>query len=82
MVLEKELEYFEKQRAELLKHHLGQFALVYEDELIGTFTKDLDAYAAGLQKVGNKPFLIKQILPETPADQLPAYTLGLLNANN
>lgn len=82
MMLEQELNVFQRQLPELLKHSLGQFALIYKDELLGTFTTQTEAYTAGLQRVGNEPFLIKQIQRDSPGEQLPAYSLGLLNAGH
>ena len=58
MALEKELKYFENQKAELLKHHENQFVLISGDQLAGAFTTEAEAYQAGLQKFGNQPFLM------------------------
>ena len=81
MIFEKELELFESKKEELLKHNKGQFVLIFEKDLLGTFTTEKEAYEEGLRKVGNRPFLIKQILPGKCSEEIPAYTLGLLSGN-
>jgi len=60
-MLEKELKYFEDHKEELLKHYENQFVLIKDDQFIGAFTTEAEAYAAGIQKFGNQPFLISVI---------------------
>ncbi|TMA36010.1 MAG: hypothetical protein E6J79_13985 [Deltaproteobacteria bacterium] len=79
--LREELAYFEEQKPELLKHHLGQFVLIKGRELLGTFTKLEEAYAEGVRRLGNVPMLIKQVVPEEPVHHVPAFTHGLLRAH-
>lgn len=81
MTLEKELKYFEEHKDELLKHYEGQFVLIKDDQLVGAFTTEEEAYQAGLEKFGNQPFLIKKVTKEEEVVQLPALTLGLLHAD-
>lgn len=80
-VLVEELACFEQLKPGLLKTHLGQFALVKDKRLVGTFTTFEEAYEAGLAKFGNVPFLIKQILDQEPLHSIPALTYGLLRAS-
>ena len=56
-VLQNELDFFNKKKAELLKLYKGQFVLIKGDKLIGAFTTDGEAYKAGLEQFGNHPFL-------------------------
>ncbi len=49
--------------------------------LAGAFTTDAEAYQAGLEKFGNQPFLIKQVLDGDDAIFYPALTAGLLHIN-
>ena len=63
-MLEKELKYFEDHKEELLKHYENQFVLIKDDQLIGAFTTEAEAYAAGVQRFGNQPFLIKRVTRE------------------
>jgi len=80
-VLKAELAYFERIKPELLQHHLGKFALIKGEELLGTFTKRDEAYEEGVKRLGNAPMLIKQIVLQDPVEQVPALTHGLLNAH-
>lgn len=79
--LEKELKFFEEQRAEWLQNHAGKFALVKGRELVGVFDSDEAAYQAGVGRWGNTPFLIKQILLHDQIEQIPALMYGLVNAD-
>jgi len=81
MELKKELEYFNRQREELISHYEGQFVLIKGDSLLGSFTTEAEAYEEGLKQLGNQPFLIKQVTKEEEIDRLPALVLGLLNAS-
>jgi hypothetical protein len=82
MALEQETAYFEEKKAEWLQHYTGQFALVHGDELLGTFTQFDEAFDAGVKRLGNQPFLIKQIVEtETPV-QFPALVVGMIGARS
>lgn len=81
MELEREQAYFEENRAKLLAEHMGKFALIKESEFVGTYDTEEAAYVEGLQRFGNSPFLVKQILPDDPVVHLPALSLGLLRAH-
>jgi len=81
MELERELEYFNTRREELISHYEGQFVLIKGDSLLGSFTTEAEAYEEGLKQLGNQPFLIKQVTKEEEIDRLPALVLGLLNAS-
>lgn len=81
MSLEKELQYFQSHRDELLKHHEGSYVLIVGSQFVGAFTTEAEAYAAGLRKVGNKPFLIRRVTAEDEIVHIPALTLGVLNAH-
>jgi hypothetical protein len=80
MALEQENAYFEARKAELLKDHKGQFALIHGDELLGTFGRFEDAYSAGFSKLGNQPFLIKPIEEANAGIQFPALVVGMISA--
>ena len=81
VLLDKELRYFEAQKAELLKHHENQFVLIKDEQLIGAFTTPQEAYQEGIQRLGNQPFLIKQVTKEEVTAFFPALTLGLIHAH-
>ncbi len=60
--IDKEIEAFEKMLPELLSTSLGKYALIFEEKLYGTFTSKEDALNYGLEKIGNKEFLIREIV--------------------
>lgn len=82
MELKEEQAFFEANKAHWLAEHKGKFALIKGSTLVGAFDTQENAYVAGVQKFGNVPFLIKQILEEEPVTHLPALTLGLLRAHS
>lgn len=79
-MLEQELEFFEKNKQEYRKHYMDQFVLIHGEEFLGSYTTDQQAYEAGIAKLGNVPFLIKQVQPEDSEVRIPAYSFGLLSA--
>ena len=52
-----------------LAHEEGKFALIHHDDLAGVYETYQDALAAGYEKFGLKPFLVKQIA----ATESPTY---------
>jgi len=78
--LEKEYQYFEKNKADLLSQYKDKFALIKDEKLAGTFDTDQDAYKAGLALFGNVPFLIVRIQENEEKRWIPVLSLGLLNA--
>lgn len=61
-ILQKELDFFERNRIDLFERAPGRFVLIKESELIGIFDTELEAIRAGYQKFGNEAFFVKQIL--------------------
>jgi hypothetical protein len=76
-MLEQEFEYFNANRQELLKHHENQFVLIKGNEKIGAYTTEAEAYKAGIEKFGNVPLLIKQVLREEKPVYIPILNLGI-----
>ena len=79
-MLERELRFYEEHRHELLAVNPGRFALIKGGELIGAFATLQEAYTRGIERFGNVPILVRQILPSDPAHKIPAFTQGLLRA--
>lgn len=52
-----------------LAHEEGKFALIHDGDLAGVYETYQDALAAGYEKFGLKPFLVKQIA----ATESPTY---------
>lgn len=57
-----EIKTYEKNKESLLKTDRGKFVLVKDNSIIGTYDTYDDAVKVGIDKFGNKPFLVKQIL--------------------
>ncbi len=59
--LEKNIRAYEAMEADLFKHHTGQWVVIHDRKLVGTFGT-LDAAAAeALQRFGRGPYLIRQV---------------------
>lgn len=82
MALEVERKFFEEQKAELLKHYDGQFALIMGYRLVGTFTTHGEAFSAGVENFGNVAFLIQRVQDEEEVIQHPSLTIGLISADS
>lgn len=80
-MLEKELEYYNAHREEFLAQHQSKFVLIKESLLAGVFSSEQDAYAEGIKRFGNQPFLIKKVGKDEEVVTLPALFLGLINAS-
>lgn len=81
MALETELAFFQQHKNEWLNVYKNQFALVKGSELIGTFTSAEQAFVAGVEQLGNVPFLIKQVAEKEEIVQFPALALGMISAH-
>lgn len=81
-LLKKELQFFERNKKRFLKNYLNQFVLIKDNQLIGAYTTEEEAYKSGIEKFGNTPFLIKQVLKEEPTFAIPALTVGLIRDAN
>lgn len=80
--LKKELKFFKHNKSRFIKTYLGQFVLIKNETLIGSYTTEEEAYKAGIEKFGNTPFLIKQVLTDEQKLVIPALMVGLIrNAN-
>jgi len=78
--LKEELAFYECKKAEFLLAQEGKFVLIKHSELIGVFDSQEQAYSEGLSKLGNVPFLIKQVVKEEPVESIPALHFGLIRA--
>lgn len=75
-----EVAYFEQHREDFVREALGRFVVVKGKEHFGFYETEEEAYRAGVELLGLKPFLIKQVLVEDQIHEIPAYYLGLLDA--
>lgn len=60
-VLDVEWETFERHREELVGQSEGKYVLIHEDQILGVFESQQDAISQGYERLGNVPFLVKQI---------------------
>jgi hypothetical protein len=77
-MLERELAYFEANRQRFCELYAGQYVLIHGEQFLGTYSTDALAYEAGLQKMGNVPFLIKCAMPTDVEVQRPYLTIRLV----
>lgn len=61
-VLAEELEVYAASKAELLAESEGKFVLIHDSEILGAYETEADAITEGYRRVGNVPFLVKQVL--------------------
>lgn len=80
MTLETELATFDELRDKLVASHEGQYALIHDGDLLGTYTTFAEAYEAGVRSHGLAPFLVRQIAQEDPKVFLPALNAGVIFA--
>lgn len=82
MPLRREYEHYLTIKSSLLPVNSGKFALIKDEELIGVFDTDADAYRAGLGRFGNVPFLIVRVQEGEEKSWIPVLQLGLLRASS
>ncbi len=68
MALEKELETFEKLKAQLLSDQEGKFAVISGENLLGVYSTYDDALKVGYEKCRLTPFLVKRIVAVEPVN--------------
>ena len=69
--LKDELAAYETNRERLLAEAQRKYALIHKSEIVGTYDTETDAINEGYRRIGNKPFLVKFVVPfEEPANFL------------
>jgi hypothetical protein len=76
-VLDKELETFEKHKADLVGRAKGKFVLIKGEEIVGVFETQGDAVRQGYERLGNVPFLVKEIAELEYAQNFTSNLLGI-----
>jgi hypothetical protein len=76
MALEREREFFESHKADLLDRFKDQYVLIKGSEVIGAFADAESAYASGVERFGLSAFLVKQVLDKEPVVLLPALSVA------
>ena len=80
MPLEKELATYVRMKPELLKAHEGKFVLIHTEEFCGAYDTAENAYAAGVKRFGQEPFLVKKVTVQEEVYRNQALSLGLVHA--
>ena len=81
-MLEQERNFYQEMLGEWLSIYSNKFVLIKGQELIGTFDTSSEALAEGARRFGLTSFLIRQIQDTQEEVNIPALTLGLLNASS
>lgn len=76
-VLSKEIETYKKNKQMLLKESSGKFVLIKGDKIINIFDTSNDAIKVGIDKFGNTPFLVKQILEIEPTQNFTSNLIRI-----
>ena len=75
--LQEELDFFERQRLELLEREPGKYVLIKGSEVIGIFDTEIEAARTGYRQIGNEPFLIKHIVEADVPLIFTSFNLGV-----
>lgn len=81
MPLEIELAVYAKMKEQLLVSYEGKFALIHGEDFIGAFDSLENAYAEGVKRFGQDPFLVRKITNKDETYRNQALSLGLIHAS-
>lgn len=76
-VLSKELETYEKNKITLLRDNLGKFVLIKGDKIITILDTYADTVKFGIEKFGNTPFLVRQVLDIEPTQNFTSNLIRI-----
>ena len=62
MVLDRELKTYEDHKDDLVGRAAGKFVLIKDGDILGVFDTQADAVREGYSRLGNVPFLVKEIV--------------------
>jgi len=62
--LNKEYQYFENNRLELLKKYRGKFIVIKADKVVGSYDNEVQAYIGSIKSHKPGTFLIQLCLPD------------------
>lgn len=78
-ILQTERDFYDAHKQEYVKVYKNQFVLIKDENFIGAFTTEAEAYKAGVEHFGNQPFLIKQVVENDGTVSFPALTVGAIH---
>ncbi|MHB1516518.1 MAG: hypothetical protein ACYCVY_12645 [Acidiferrobacteraceae bacterium] len=67
-------------KKQFLSLYEGKFVLIHGEEFVGAFDSAENAYAAGVGRFGQEPFLVKKVTPHEEVYRNQALSLGLIHA--
>ena len=76
-IFEEELKLFNSKKSDWLQHYKGKYAVIKGTRLLDTFNSEAQAYEAGVDALGDVPFLIKRIEEKEEPIWIPILSLGL-----
>lgn len=79
-MFDEELAHYRENKKNYLKLYKDKFVVIKASKLLGNYATDVEAYKAGLEKLGNQPFLIKRVEEIEPPANIPALLFGIKNA--
>lgn len=81
-MLADEIRYFEEHEQELSERYQGSAVLIKDGSVVGVYGDEIEASNAGIERFGQEEFLVRTVGKQQGSASLPAYCLGLLNANS
>lgn len=60
-VLQNDIDFYEKSKVNLLKHHLGKFVVIYNGKFVNAFDSLDNAADYAITNFGKGPYLIRQV---------------------
>jgi len=63
MSLEKELEYYKLHQDELVKKYNGKFIVISNNDVVGVYDTEMEAYQDSMKKYGAGKFFIQKVSP-------------------
>ncbi|OGU58184.1 MAG: hypothetical protein A2X64_06890 [Ignavibacteria bacterium GWF2_33_9] len=62
-MLKKEFEYYLKEQENFVKQYLGKFLVIKDEEIVGIYNTELQAYSESIKKFELGTFLIQECQP-------------------
>ena len=81
-LLQTEIDFYDRERANLLQSYPNRVLLIHGEEIVGDFETYEAAVAEGFRRFRPEPFLVRRSGEETPVVSAPALTLGALSADS
>lgn len=70
MVLDEELATYKRELPNMLAAHGGEYVLIHGQQVLGFWSARVEAYEAGVERVGLAPFLVKKVEAVEPVIDL------------